>query len=242
MPLSVLPLFPMRMSSSVSSWSRPLPCWIHAVRRVASLLVLACGISSPLLPLTASALPTAGLASSFTGDELSVSIRVDGTSDPGHLVITLQVEGDGVLGDLRGVFFQVGDESLLGGLSVSGPQVSSSQFAVNGVTNLGHGSNLNGGGSPCPCDVGIEFGSPGIGRDDFQTVRFRLSHASQALTADFLRDSEFGVRVTSVGDIYGSRNGSSKLVGVVPEPSSALLILLGLGAFTALRPRPAARI
>jgi hypothetical protein len=173
-----------------------------------------------------------GSADPFTGDPLSVSIAVDSASDPGNLVITLSIAGDGMIGDLRGVFFQVSNESLLSGLSVMGDGVTSSQFLANEVINLGNGSNLKGGESPCPCDIGIEIGTAGIGKDDFQSVTFTLMHKSESLDQSFLRKQEFGVRVTSVGEVDGGREGSSKLVGVVPEPSTAILMLLGLAGLT----------
>lgn len=174
-------------------------------------------------------------ASSFTGDPLTVAIEIDDEADPGNLQITLSVVGEGDIGDLRGFFAHVTDESLLSGLSVSGDLVRGSVFDANGVINLGRGSNLNGGGSPCPCDLGIEIGKPGIGRgDDFQSVMLTLSHVSEDLTAALFRDQQFGIRVTSVGSIDGSREGSSKLIGVVPEPTTATLMLLGLGGLASV--------
>lgn len=189
------------------------------------------------LALPPSAVAGVGVAESFTGSPLMVSISVDSASVPGELVITLSVEGNDVIGDLRGVFFQVADESLLPGLSVSGPEITGAIFSANAVTNLGNGSNLNGGGSPCPCDIGLEIGTAGIGRDDHQSVTFTLMHASAMLDGSFLNGMHFGVRATSVGDPYGSREGSSKLIGVVPEPSTAILMLLGLGGLSSLGAR-----
>lgn len=204
-----------------------------------SLTLLAVTLLLFAMPLGAAAISSedgsdsnTGAAETFTGAPLSVSIDVDSATEPGNLVITLSVDGDDVIGDLRGVFFQVSDESLLGGLSVVGKGITSSQFAANGISNLGKGSNLNGGGTPCPCDIGIEIGTPGIGRDDFQSVTFTLMHASESLDGGFLNQQDFGVRVTSVGDLDGKREGSSKLIGVVPEPTTAILMLLGLAGLT----------
>ncbi len=167
-------------------------------------------------------------ATPFTGDALSVTLTIDDAIDPGKLVITLEIDADGGTADLRGFFAQISDESLISGLSVSGPEITSSAFGANSVINLGGGNNLNGGGSPCPCDFGVEIGNPGIGGgDDFQSVTFVLSHVTEDLTIAFFANSAFGVRATSVGDAY-DRSGSSKLGGVVPEPSAAILMLLGL--------------
>jgi hypothetical protein len=170
-------------------------------------------------------------ASSFTGDPLSVTLTIDDESDPGNLVITLEVDDGGAIGDLRGFFAHITDESLISGLSVSGSEITSSMFPdmANSVINLGRGSNMNGGGSPCPCDFGVEIGKPGIGRDDYQSISFVLSHLDEDLTVALFEGQEFGVRVTSVGE-DGNRSGSSKLIGMVPipEPSTSILMVLGL--------------
>lgn len=207
---------------------------------VACFFPLAAGAT--LGPGSGSSLPV-GSATSFTGDQLRVLIDVDASSDPGNLVITLSLD-EGYLGDLRGVFFQVADESLLGGLSVMGDGVTSSVFDANAVIDLGQGANLNGKGSPCPCDFGVEIGTPGIGQDDYATVTFSLSHETASLDASFLRDQLFGVRVTSVGWAgLDKREGSSKTMGVVPEPTTALLMLFGLGGLAAAgSPRRGVRV
>lgn len=199
------------------------------------LLALAGVVGLLALPSAAGAATITGSASPFTGSSLSASVEIDDAADPGNLVITLSVDDGGNIGDLRGIFFQVSDESLLDGLSVSGDEVTSSAFSADNVINLGEGSNLNGGGSPCFCDIGIEFGSPGIGKDDIQSVTFTLSHDSESLDISLFEDQDFGVRATSVGDAGGSRNHSSKLIGVVPEPSTAILMLLGLAGLAGVR-------
>jgi len=198
--------------------------------RCSLMLFVALSLFLFLWPLTATSSVVEATATPFTGDPLTVAVSLDDGADPGNLVITLDVTG-GSIGDLRGFFAQVADESLLAGLSASGFNVSESVFDANSVGKVGGGNNLNGGGTPCPCDLGIEFGSPGIGRDDIQSVTFTLSHASQALDASLFSEQAFGVRATSVGPHGGGRNGSSKLSGVfpvIPEPSTAVLMTLGL--------------
>ena len=189
------------------------------------------------LPGLASATQISATATTFTGASLAVTATIDDSIDPGNLVITLVVEDGAKTGDLRGFFADITDDSLLPGLSVSGPEVTSSLFDANNVIDLGGGNNLNGGGTPCPCDFGVEIGNPGIGHgDDFQSVTFVLSHVSEDLDISIFEKQAFGVRATSVGPAEGSRNSSSKLRGkfpVVPEPSVAILMLLGLTGLSA---------
>jgi hypothetical protein len=208
----------------------PLRSWLLAP----SLLLAAATTSNATVVKT--------VASTFTGDPLTVSVEIDDAAIHGSLVITLAVEGYGSAGDLRGFFAQVADESLLPGLFVTGDEVTDSFFTANGVIDVGNGSNVRGGGSPCPCDLGVEIGRPGIGQgDDFTSVSFTLSHVSMDLDVSLLQGQAIGVRVTSVGD---DREGSSKLVGVVPEPSTAVLAALGLAGLASIgrgRPRGASQ-
>jgi hypothetical protein len=193
-------------------------------------------------PALASATTISATATTFSGASLSVTATIDDSSDPGNLVITLTVEDGPNTGDLRGFLADISDDSLLPGLSVSGPEITSSVFDSNNVIDLGGGNNLNGGGTPCPCDFGVEIGDPGIGHgDDFQSVTFVLSHVSKDLDVSIFEEQAFGVRATSVGGGNSSRDASSKLEGkfpVVPEPSTAILMLLGLTGLSIAGSRP----
>jgi hypothetical protein len=84
------------------------------------------------------------------------------------------------------------------------------------------GVNLHGGGSPCPCDLGVEIGTPGGSRDFVQSTSFTLSSSYGDLDISLFFDQNVGVRL--------SPRNSSKLGGVlpVPEPSSAALLGLGV--------------
>lgn len=205
--------------------------WLRAAFGSALLVIASANAASATIVSPEPGEGLEAIASAFTGDPLEVSLRIDENSSPGQLVFTLSVIGPGsTIGDLRGFFLHVTDESLLPGLSISGAHVTGSQFAANDVTGVGHGNNVLGGGSPCPCDLGIELGTPGIAKDDLQTVTFTLSHATRALDLTFVSGQSFAVRATSVGE-GRCRDGSSKLSGVipvVPEPGSALLMGLGL--------------
>ena len=169
---------------------------------------------------TASATRIEATALSFIGEPLEVLLQVDDAIDPGKLVLTLEIIGpEGTLGDLAGFLAHVNDESLLAGLSATGPYVSRSMFLAN---QLGGPAGL----SPCYCDLRLEFGTPGILHDDLRSVTFTIAHATQALDVSFLVGRSFGIDVTSVGTGQ-NRDRPSRLVGVVPEPTSALLLGLG---------------
>jgi hypothetical protein len=170
----------------------------------------------------------------FTGGDLEVELTLSDDVGDGKIRGSLEVIKGA--GDLRGLFLNIADSSLLSGLSVVGDDVTG--FMTGDVIDLGDGANLNGGGTPCECDIGIEFGSPGIGNDDIGFTEFSLSHETEALTLALFFEEWVGVRVMSVGDDYdSSREDSAKLRGVVPEPGTASLLMLGLLGLGATRRR-----
>jgi VCBS repeat-containing protein len=140
----------------------------------------------------------------------SVWVTITETSN-GALSFTITQE-NGVIGDLRGVFFDVADESLLSTLKVN---ANSSDIRIGDdlIRDLGDGSNMNGlTGSDKGYDVGIEIGTAGIGKDDIQGYTFTLSSTARNLTLADFSQVDFGVRLTSVGMISGKRVDSSKLL------------------------------
>jgi hypothetical protein len=194
------------------------------------------GLSLLCVSSAASATTISTVLTPFTGADVEVELTLSDDVGDGTIRGSLQVVKGA--GDLRGLFLGIADSSLLSGLSVIGDEVT--DFMTGGVIDLGNGANLNGGGTPCPCDIGIEFGSPGMGRDDIGSTEFSLSHDTEALTLALFFEQFVGVRVTSVGDDYdSSREDSAKLVGFVPvpEPGTASLVLLGLTALGSIKRR-----
>lgn len=132
-------------------------------------------------------------------------------NDDGTLRFSLVQEG-GIVGDLRGLFFDVADESLIGSLRTDALTTDFRQ-GDDTIRDLGDGANMNGlTGSDKGYDAGIEIGSSGIGRDDVRSYSFNLASTARSLTLDDFANVNFGVRLTSVGVVDGSRADSSKLL------------------------------
>ena len=180
------------------------------------------------LPASAVLADATILTDSSFGSTAAVA-KIDVVESGNDLNFTVTMVG--IQGDLRGFFFNVVNPNLLSDLAISGPHVTSTQLSLNGVSNLGNGANINPAG---PFDVGIEFGTPGIGTDDLNSVTFTL-HSTGLFSGITNLDLEdllaispnpdhpltFGVRATSVG---ANRDGSSKFgaLSPVPEPASVL--------------------
>lgn len=178
----------------------------------------------------------------FTGSPASATITLDDQLDgAGKIRVKVDVGG---IADLRGLFFNIADDSLLTGLQISGLNYLNAlgntigvankdiQYAFNAgnVTRVGSKNNtMKGDGGSHTFDAGVEIGKEGIGKgDDFRSAWFTLSlsdaflgsaASSRAQTglqlSDFFNQS-FGVRLMSVGV---NRDGSSKLAGTLPSLS-----------------------
>ncbi len=149
----------------------------------------------------------------------SVNVTISEMGD-GTLLVDLSVdESEGLTADIRGLFFDVTDTAILDGMMANGQDVTGSEFEAESVDNLGQGVNMNGDGDGKveDYDAGVRIGTSGIVKDDIQTTQFLLSHDSLALYLEDIEGMDFGVRLTSVGEIDGSRDGSLKLGTTAPE-------------------------
>ena len=149
------------------------------------------------------------------GNSPAVWVTVTESGD-GSLSFSIRQQG-GVVGDLRGLFFDIADESILKSLTVS---AASSDIRVgnDSVKDLGNGANMNGLlGSDGGYDVGIEIGTAGIGKDDVQAYTFKLASAARALTLKDLANVDFAARLTSVGVVGGCRADSAKILEITSQ-------------------------
>ena len=139
----------------------------------------------------------------------------------GTLKFTIQVdESDGFTGDVRALYLNNTDNTEYSGLVISDIDVTSDTTDldlvqdIDGVRSVDEkDTNINGEvlkDNDGRFDTGIEFGSSGMAVDDVQYVTFTLS-ADQPVSIDSFDWSLIGLRVTSVGEVDGSRDDSLKL-------------------------------
>ena len=124
--------------------------------------------------------------------EGDISAVITITEVDGNLVFDIaQTSDNGSSGDLKALFFDVADETLLSGLSVTGADITDSAFVANSTTNLGQGTSINGQvvKELGKFDAGLAFG------DDIQSTQFVLSHDTVDLTLDLLNLQDFGIKI-----------------------------------------------
>lgn len=93
---------------------------------------------------------------------------------------------------MRGFFFNVKDNSLLSGLSVSGDNVSNARFNAGSVNNAGGGSSI----APRAFDAGVAISGG-------ESATFLITHESESLSLDMFAGENFGVR-TQTRKLAGS--------------------------------------
>lgn len=207
----------------------------HTPRFAAALLG---SFSSSAAALTAASLLLLGIASSaqastieaaltsHRGDPVAATVSVDDATDPGNLIVRIALAGGPSTSQIRSIVASISDKSLLAGLSITGDDLRTRirnrpRLARNGRT---------------PFDFRVRLAP---GDRDRRIVQFLVSHETEALTLDLFEDQFFAAHI--IGD--GGRRGLSKASGivamVVPEPSAALLMMLGLGRLAATGRRAA---
>jgi len=164
-------------------------------------------------------------ATPFTGDNAKVDFRLEEVGSDVKFTVSVDSSVNNG-GDLRGVWFNIANDSLLD-LDIMGSDITDIVQDAGSVNNLGGGNNLNGGGTPAPLDVGLAIGTQGASPDFISSTMFTV----QNIDLDQFLGQEFGVRVTSVGS---NQQGSSKLAAVapteaVPEPLTILGSATALG-------------
>src|SRR5262245_57050882 len=172
-----------------------------------------------------------GSGESFGTDPLQVQVTI--TEVGGDLQFTLQVVS-GYVADLRGFFFNVANDDVLGTLSVTGTNVNGllvQDTNGDGIPDIDKAAppppeaDIN----PRKFEAGLELGTPGIGSgDDIQSTTFKIHSDLRALNLADIVDQQIGIRAQAVwldADHDGvvdldERGGSSKLGGAVPSTFS----------------------
>src|SRR5262245_36144405 len=129
-----------------------------------------------------------------TGVKLRMTEQPDGT-------ILFELIGQAQQIDIRGLFFDVADSSLLSNLKIdlAGTDIFSTPvFANEGVYKVSNAVNMNGTGAQ-PFDVGIAFGTVGAGRDEIHDTSFVLSTMDGApLKLDSFAHVDFGINLGGI--------------------------------------------
>lgn len=155
-----------------------------------------------------------------------VNVLVTVTEVDGNLVFNYHVvqpgEDDytGQIGELNGVFFDFAEDfgGTVNTVTTDGGEDLYFETGDESVSNLGGGVNMNGEviKEDGKYDIGILTDETGLGNGDTQDITFTLDADTDLTLADVAM-MDFGVRLTSVGDPDGSRDGSLKLSGEAPE-------------------------
>lgn len=148
---------------------------------------------------------------------VTITEEADGTL---KFTITNIGDADTMIGDLRGLLFNLNDDSLLDTLTATGANVTKTDLDGN-VTDREVSGDVTGAGTPYAYEAAVEFGTAGVSNDDIQTTSFTLSSSLRGLTLDDIALTGMTVRQTSVGEDGGDRTASDKLFGLVPYAVNA---------------------
>ena len=141
--------------------------------------------------------------------EFTLTEQEDGTL----LVEVKQLAGDTV-GDLRGLFFDIADETLLNGMSIVGDEITCVKIDADGVARVTRGVNIKGEvlNEFGKFDIGVAIGESGL-TDDIREVSFVLSSTSGPIEVEDFENMDVAVRYQSVGEEGGCRDDSLKIGG-----------------------------
>ncbi len=156
----------------------------------------------------------------------SITFTVEGPVDTlveitelsdGTLSFEIMALGGALLGDLRGLFFDLSAvDADSAGLSITSADgtVTGTAFGEQSIDRVQGDANVKGDvvHEQGKFDVGVEFGTEGIGQDDITSTSFILSSATGPLSLDSLDLADFGIRYTSVGT-EEARDDGAKIAG-----------------------------
>lgn len=212
----------------------------HRPLKSAAVACLLLGFTAPVSALSADSISVN--MTNFTGSDILGRATLEQVGNDIKVTLqTVQESGYVNTGDWGAFWFNISDNALLAGMTVSGDDVTAYDFSGSVGSVGGANNNLNGGGSPGPMDAGIAFGQPGAAGGLLDMTMFTLSHAD-GLSLALFEGQTFAGRLQSVGAWPNGGGGSSKIVGVhddnpIPEPASAALALMGIGSLTLARRR-----
>lgn len=160
----------------------------------------------------------------ITGD-VNVEITITELADGSLRFDVTVLDTTGQIGDLRGLFFDLADDTLTSGISVSGADITDEVYKIDGVSSTGGSNNVKGEvlNEYGKFDFGIEIGTQGISTDDIQFTSFTVAHDTETLSIADFELQDMAVRLMSVGESGGARNGSLKLGGEIPEAPPEIL-------------------
>jgi len=137
----------------------------------------------------------------------------------GSILFELEVIG-GTVADIRGLYFNLADSDLTDNLIANGGDLSDQSYSD--ASNFRNGNNVKGGGRS-PYDVGLDFGTPGIGTDQIAATSFVLSSIDGTpLTLDLIAQVEFAARVQGNNPDEETGGGPQKMSTISPAAPDAI--------------------
>ncbi|MGG7565922.1 SdrD B-like domain-containing protein [Rhodovulum sp. DZ06] len=145
--------------------------------------------------------------------EIDTQITLTEMADGSLKVDVLLLDG-ALIGDMRGLFFDAPTSLIEAGMTITGDDLTGQVTDEDGVKSVSKSVNIKGEvlSTYGAFDVGLEFGTNGISKDDIRSTSFTIS-STDPVTIDMFEESDFALRYTSVGEEGGSRDDSLKIGG-----------------------------